>query len=59
MGIVPPPLLWVIRAGWDSEVPEKFPEKLMQHLMEDYSCSDPSWVLACWQNTGLGEAPEP
>ena len=30
MGIVSPPLLRVIRPGWDSEVPEKFPEKLMQ-----------------------------
>ena len=59
MGIVSPPLLRVIRPGSDSEVPEKFPEKLMQHLVEDYSCSDPSRVLACWQNTGLAEAPEP
>ena len=59
VGIVPPPLLRVIGAGWDSEVPEKFPEKLMQHLVEDYSCSNPSWVLTYWQKTGLAEGPEP
>ena len=59
MGIVPPPLLRVIGARWDSEVPEKFTEKLMQHLVEDYSCSNPSWVLTYWQKTGLAEAPEP
>lgn len=57
--IVPPPLLRVVRPGRDSEVPEKFPEKLMKHLVEDYSCSNPSWVLTYWQKTGLAETPEP